>query len=64
MQERLINMHASMSWNRWGKQILEIRIGGENVTAHRQMKTHREALISAGDEEKKKKKKKIIQKPT
>lgn len=31
-------------------EILELRTGGENVTAHRQVKTHREALISAGDE--------------
>lgn len=31
-------------------EILELRIGGENVTAHRQMKTHREAFISAGEE--------------
>lgn len=30
-------------------EILDLRIGGENVTAHRQMKTHREALISAGE---------------
>lgn len=33
-------------------EILELRIGEENVTAHRQMKTHRKALISAGAEEK------------
>lgn len=37
---------------------LELRIGGENVTAHRQMKTHREALISAGEEREREKKKK------
>lgn len=36
---------------------LELRIGGENVTAHRQMKTHREALISAGEERERKKRK-------
>lgn len=34
------------------REILDLRIGGENVTAHRQMKTHREALISAGEGEK------------
>lgn len=32
------------------EETLELRIGGEDVTAHRQVKTHREALISAGEE--------------
>lgn len=43
-------MHLSREIAGGNGEILELRIGGENVTAHRQMKTHREALISAGEE--------------
>lgn len=46
-------MHLSREFAGGNGEILELRIGGENVTAHRQMKTHREALISAGEQEKK-----------
>lgn len=47
-------MHLSREIAGGNGEILELRIGGENVTAHRQMKTHREkTLISAGDEKKK-----------
>lgn len=45
-------MHLSREIAGGNGEILELRIGGENVTAHRQMKTHREALISAGEEKK------------
>lgn len=63
-------MHLSREIAGGNGEILELRIGGENVTAHRQMKTHREkTLISAGDEEKKEtkhthRKKKKHPKPT
>ena len=44
-------MHLSREIAGGNGEILELRIGGENVTAHRQMKTHREkTLISAGDD--------------
>ncbi len=43
-------MHLSREIAGGNGEILELRIGGENVTAHRQMKTHSEALISAGEE--------------
>lgn len=46
-------MHLSREIAGGNGEILELRIGGENVTAHRQMKTHRKALISAGEEKKK-----------
>lgn len=50
-------MHLSREIAGGNGEILELRIGGENVTAHRQMKTHREkTLISAGDEKKRNKK--------
>lgn len=45
-------MHLSREFAGGNGEILELRIGGENVTAHRQMKTHREALISAGEQKK------------
>lgn len=45
-------MHLSREIAGGNGEILELRIGGENVTAHRQMKTHRKKpLISAGEEE-------------
>lgn len=44
-------MHASKSCNRWGKwRDIRVKDWRRNVTAHRQMKTHIEALISAGKE--------------
>lgn len=44
-------MHGSREIAGGNREILELRTGEKTVTAHRQMKTHRKALISAGDEE-------------
>lgn len=42
-------MHGSREIAGGNREILELRTG-EKTTAHRQMKTHRKALISAGGE--------------